>query len=166
MGNLSNRLNRGAQAPQAAASAATAKGASRYAGIEPTEGNSTPEPGYGDYVLEITKASYERSKRAQTEYYEALFTVVESEGEQASPPGSVVRFGQDVNIVGVKIIRDFIMAANGFDDLDAFNEFAARTPDTEVEAVDGKRIVARCSPSGKSNGKGGVYTDWLFAPDN
>lgn len=159
MGNLSSRFNRGGAAP---ATTAPKTGGSRYAGIEPTGGSGPPDPNPGEYLLAITKASYERSKKTQSEYYEAIFEVVQSEGQQASPPGSVVRFGQDVNIVGVKIIRDFMMAANGFDDLDAFNAFAASTSDAEVEAVEGKQVLAMVQ-QGKPNGKGGFYIEWQFA---
>lgn len=156
---LSSRFNRGGAAP---ANPAPRTGQSRYAGIEPTGGSGPPDPNPGEYLLTITKASYERSKKTQAEYYEAIFEVVECEGQQASPPGSVVRFGQDVNIVGVKIIRDFMMAANGYDDLDAFNAYAARTPDDQVEAVEGKQVLALVK-QGKPNGKGGFYTEWQFA---
>lgn len=159
MGNLSSRFNRSGAAP---ATTAPKTGGSRYAGIEPTGGSGPPDPNPGEYLLTITKASYERSKRTQAEFYEAIFEVVECEGQQASPPGSVVRFGQDVNIVGVKIIRDFIMAANGYDDLGEFNAYAARTPDSELEAVEGKQVLALVA-LGKPNGKGGNYTEWQFA---
>lgn len=159
---IGNRFNRGAQAPQTS-NAPAGGSASRYAGIEPTGGTGTPDPGPGDYVLEVTSAGYDRSKKTQKEFFEAIFVVVDSDGEQASPPGASVRFGSDVNIVGVKIIRDFVMAANGYDDLDAFNAWAAVTPDATVEDVAGKRVAARCS-AGKPNGKGGYYTEWQFAP--
>ena len=156
---LSNRFNRGGAAP---ATTAPKTGGSRYAGIEPTGGSGPPDPNPGEYLLTITKAAYERSKRSGQEYYEALFEVVESDGQQASPPGSVVRFGQDVNIVGVKIIRDLIMAANGYDELEAFDAWASKTPDTKVEAIEGKQVLALVT-QGKPNGKGGFYTEWQFA---
>jgi hypothetical protein len=156
---LSNRFNRGAAAQKAPART----GKSRYSGIEASTGVGVPEPGYGDYILEIIKGCYERSKKTQGEYYEALLTVVESDGPDATPPGETVRFGQGVNIVGVKIIRDLMMAANGFDDLDAFNRFADATPDEEVEAIEDKRVAARCTRGGPKP-EGGYYTEWQFAP--
>jgi hypothetical protein len=140
-----------------------ARAGNRYVGIQPRGARGPQDPKPGDYLLEIVEGSYDRSKRTREEYYAATLSVIEADGAGVDEPGTEVRFGQPVTIVGEQVIRDFMMAAHGYEDYDNFNAWLQTVDEATVEDVAGKRVCARVLLGG-AKADGGRYVDWEFAP--
>lgn len=113
--------------------------AGRYNGVKAAT-NKYPMPHPGDYLLQVIE-TYEKESEKSGMYFHADFEILES-SQPLNPAGSKCTALQGTNPgkqfkVGGPKVKAFVMAAAGFDDEGAYNEF-----DPEGQFIDACNGVA------------------------
>ncbi len=171
--------NTGANKAATAASPARGGGKrrSRYAGIEASAPRD-PMPTAGDYRFRVTECVEGHNPGTGTDSFKVKLEVVESDGSDANSEGENVlalflvsgKGGQ----AGLSRVKSFVMAAAGYDDEEAFNEFdpegefidsctGAQNEFSDMGGVAGRLVDCRVT-RGNATPTGDYYREYSWAP--